>query len=262
MEDHKPSFLQFEIKNVNPVSAEDYANALSAVADEYQQFMLQHSSRVEVATSKLYIHRVEPGSIMSTLAPIITGTMPLIGSVQTAFEYAEYLSALFAWALGKLARPPVADEKKTLKNMNSIVRPTVHDQGAQLNIGAMHFQAPVHVTVNLGSSEAEAVSAFTRHRLDRLREAKPGGHHENVLLYWYQTRNAVNNKAGDRAKIDSISPDPINVSFSTEDLKREMVLDAENPYQQAYLVDVDVLTVDSKPVLYRIERLIETVNLS
>lgn len=255
------NLLQFEIKNIKPVSAEDYASALLAVADEYQQFLSLHYSVAEVPTSKLFVSGVENGSIISTLTPAIAGTLPLIGSIQTVMDYAEYLAALVDWTLGKTLRPPVADERKTLKNVGNIVKPTVHDQGAQMNIGSMTFNGAVSVAVNIGSQDAERVSAFVRHRLESLRESKPSGLKESVLLYWFQTRNAVNNKAGDRAMIDSIWSEPVNVRFATDELKRMMVLEADNPYQHGYIVDVNVMTVNDKPVLYQVERLLDVIDL-
>lgn len=254
-------YLQFEIKNNFPVSAEDYANSLLGIADEYRQFMSLHCSSIETDESTLLVRSVKEGSILSTLGPAISGTLPLIGSVQTVFDYAEYLAALVGWAQGKLLRPAIADEKKTMKNVVSIVAPTVKDQGAQLNIGTMNFHGDVNISLSLGSQDAAVVSAFARGRLDKMKETKSAGLYENVLLYWFQTRNAINNKAGDRARIDSISAEPVSVRFANEDLKRAMVLEADSPYQHGYIVDVDVMTVDGKPAVYLVERLIDIIEL-
>jgi len=133
--DDSVDLLRFEIKNVNPVTAEAYSQALMAVADEYEQFMALHVSKSEKAAIKMNMASIRDGSLISDIAPYLAGTPPLLEVLKGVADYATYLRALFDWMLSKGERPEIADERKTLKNISSIVKPTVHDSGAQMNIG-------------------------------------------------------------------------------------------------------------------------------
>ena len=253
--------LRYEIKNISPVTAGNYADGLSAIADEFEQFMALYLSKAERGTAKMYVSSVRDGSIISDIQPYLAGTLPLIESLKDVKEFASYLKTLIDWAKGSGKRPEIADEAKTLKNLSNIVKPTVNDEGAQLNIGIVNFQGDVQFNISLSEPQAKAVQGFVRSRLGAIKEVMPGVLHENVVMYWDQTRKKLDAKVGDKGKIDDISDDSVRVNFADEGIKQQMVLNQDNPYHKAYVVDVYVQTAATKIVLYTISRLIDTIDL-
>jgi hypothetical protein len=61
-----------------------------------------------------------------------------------------------------------------------------------------------------------------------------------------------NSQVGDRGVIETISPKPMKLAFSSDEVKRKIVDQEDNPFLKAFLVDAEVKTADGKPKLYRI----------
>jgi hypothetical protein len=85
------------------------------------------------------------------------------------------------------------------------------------------------------------------------------GFHEQVLLYWYQARNDLSAKTGDRAIIESIYTGAVKTVFGLPELKAKMLRD---PFSYAYLVDVFVETVGGKPMLYKISEIHDKIEIA
>ena len=73
-----------------------------------------------------------------------------------------------------------------------------------------------------------------------------------ALLYWHQARNDARSTTGDKGIIESISDMPVKVICMKDSLKTEMILDIQNPFKEAYIVDVAVETINGKPAVYKI----------
>lgn len=258
----KPSkMLRYEIKNVKPLTAEAYAHAIIAVSDEFEQFMALHVAKNEVSAFKMHMVSIENGSLIADIAPYLAGTLPLLDAIRNVGDYATYLNAVIDWALAKSERPAIADERKTLKNISSIVKPTVHDNGAQMNIGTI-TGGTFNVNVSLSEPQARTVLGFAKSRLDEMSEVMPGVLYEKVIFYWDQANRKLSARSGDKGRVDSIADHPVNVRFADEGIKQQMALDLDNPFRKAYLVDVFAQTAHAgKIVHYTVSRLIDVIDL-
>jgi len=253
--------LRYEIKNVNPVSAEAYATALMSVSDEFEQYLSLHIAKNEIPAYRMNMASIQNGSFISDIAPYLAGTIPLLETAKSVKDYATYLGAVVQWLLSKGERPAIADEKKTLKNISNIVRPTVHDNGAQMNIGVISG-GTFNVNISLGESQARGVLGAARARLESFAEVAAGVLHENVVFYWDQANRKPNAKSGDKGCVDDLANHPVKVRFADEGLKQQMALDLENPFRKAYLVDLYAQTAHAgRIVLYTISRLIDVIDL-
>ncbi|WP_312153566.1 hypothetical protein [Pseudomonas sp.] len=255
--------LHFELKNVHPVAVDDYTESLQALAREYRLYLAAFESPEDSAATQMYVQEIRSGSIINELVPYAVGVLPLLDVAKSIGEYADYLKAIFDWSLGKIgSKPTLADEQNTLKNIVKIMEPTAKDQGAQMNIGVMNFHQGVTVNISLGAMEANAAQNFLhRHMAPQPKEMVTGDHHF-VALKWFQTRNELKNKTGDKARIESIYPEPVKVLFGTDDLKNRMVINETNIYHKAFIVDVQVETVDGKPILYVVKALHDTLDVA
>jgi hypothetical protein len=52
--------------------------------------------------------------------------------------------------------------------------------------------------------------------------------------------------------IERLWKSPVKVRITSDEIKRKMLDDADNPFRKFYIVDVDVTEVGGRPVLYRI----------
>ncbi|MCY1524271.1 hypothetical protein D9M68_591980 [compost metagenome] len=106
--DDAVDLLWYEIKNVRPVTTETYAQALMAVADEFEQFMALHVSKNEKSAFKMNMASIRDGSLISDIAPYLAGTPPPLEVLKGVGDYATYLRALFDWMLSREKRSRVS----------------------------------------------------------------------------------------------------------------------------------------------------------
>jgi len=258
--DDQGSMLRYEIKNQKPVPTESYALGLLAMADEYQQFMALYMPKAERDMCKLVVGSVHDGSIVSDLMPIVAGTIPLLDGIKGVTDFASYLKTLIDWMISGGERPAVADEQKTLKNVSNIVKPTVHDNGAQMNIGTISG-GTFNINISLGESEARGVMRFARERLGQIKEVLPGQPFESVLFYWDRASKKLSGNSGDKGRIDDLADYAVSVRFADESIKQKMAFDTEFLFKKAYLVDVIVQTINGGRIaLYTINRLVDIID--
>ncbi|EHK72331.1 hypothetical protein PPL19_05310 [Pseudomonas psychrotolerans L19] len=262
MEDFPASRMAFVIDNRRPVVATVYAQSLEALGNEYRRYLAAFHPDADAEHTQMCISEVRAGSILSVLAPVVVGALPFFDAAKTAVEYADYLKAVVEWALGKSGeKPKLADEAKTMKDMVKILEPTARDQGSQMNIGTVTIHGDLNITFGVGSLEANAAQNHFKRLLEPAKPT-PGGEHKMVALRWYQTRGDTKAKTGDKARIESIYPDPVKVIFASPDLKERMVLSESQIYERAFIVDVSVETVDGKPIAYVVKTYHEEIDLA
>lgn len=250
--------LTIEIKNKHPVELADLAKSMASFADEYRRFVGRdaHFAPDDV---KLYVKEIRSGSIVQELVALAPYALPFAEHAKTIIDYAKWLKELLDWYVGRSEEKPRSVEKNTLQNLSYFVEPVAKDHGAQANIGAINFNGDVAISFNFNSTDANAAQNALRRELDSMREPVTGLH-EQVVMYWAQARNQTDNKAGDKARIESIYAGDVKVTFSTIGMKTKMLHDEPFAFKRAFVVDVAVETIEGRPVLYRVLNLHEVID--
>jgi hypothetical protein len=247
--------LSIEIKNTQPIELSDLTESLIGFADEYKHHIAISDPTAQPEEIKLYVKEMRTGSIIADLIAIVPLTLPFVAEANHVIEFCQYLSRAYKYLTGKSREKPEM-EKADYLNLNRIVEPVAKDSGAQINIGTLNISAPVVFSLN--SLEANAAQNAAKREIELLHEPVTGVK-EKVLLYWYQARNDPRSQAGDRAIIESIYRGPVKAVFLNESIKAKMLLDTDNPFTHAYVVDVAVETVRDRPALYRILNVHEVI---
>ena len=248
MPDPEPR-LHIEIKNVQPLELVDLNKSLLGIAEQYKRFVTSEGTPADAEEVKLYVSEIRSGSIIADLVSYSPLMLPFIENTVSILDFCKYLHAAYEYLLGKTREKPRQLEKIDYQALTNIVEPVAKDNGAQINIGAINVTNPVFI--NLNSLESNAVQNSAKREIEKLQEPVTGIK-EKVLLYWYQARNDPKSEAGDRAIVESIYRGPVKAVFSNESIKTKMLLDMENPFTHAYVVDLAVETIRDKPALYRI----------
>jgi CRISPR/Cas system-associated protein Cas5 (RAMP superfamily) len=81
------------------------------------------------------------------------------------------------------------------------------------------------------------------------------------LMTIYQLRSDMGNDIGNKAVIEGISKKRIAVVFETDELKEKILHSDSNPVKQAFLVDVEVQTVNEKIAAYKVLSLHDIIEL-
>lgn len=243
--------LTIEIKNKQPVELLDLAQSMISLDDEYRRFLATGEQAGKPDEVKLYVKEIRTGSIITELVALAPYSLPFVEHADTVIEYAKHLKTLYDWFSGKSKEKPQGVEKTTLQNLSEILEPVAKDNASQINIGAVNIQGDVVVTLNLNSTEANAAQNGIRRELEAMKEPLTGIH-EQVAMYWAQARNIPDNKAGDKARIESIYKGDVKVRFANDGLKATLLYDEPYPFNKVFIVDVSVETVNDKPVLYKV----------
>jgi hypothetical protein len=245
--------LKLEIKNQRPIDLLVLTSSLAALGDEYLRHLEFEDHEAAASEVRLYVTEVHTGSIMATLMAASPQIIEAGTHALSVVSFTEKLHKAYSFLRG-IGKKPENLDRHTLTNLNRIVEPIARDQGSQLNIGNNY--API--TFNITYADANHAQN-TISRLLAEEKTPTTRYHESVLLYWYQARNDPNSAAGDRGIIESIYDGPVRVVCVNDNIKREMLLEIENPFREAFLVDVAVETIKGKPAVYKVMRLHEKI---
>lgn len=254
--------LQIEIKNRNPVELLDYTEAMTSLCVMYNKYISLHPELTWEHDARLYIQKVESGSIITKLQDLIPLVFPFAENFNNIIDFSKHLKAILYSAIGKkdentneVPTMPTSDVVD-LRNAYRIVNPVAKDGGSQLNIGAVNFNGDMVVNISLSSLESNAIQNRINSMIDELKEPIQK-FYEKVIFVWYVAKNDVKSQSGDRGIIESISSKPCKVIFVNEKIKSDMIDMEENPLHKAFVVDVEVGTVQLSPVSYKILKMYE-----
>ena len=245
--------LKIEIKNTKPVELVDLTNSLLSLADEYRRYLIAQSGHALADEIKLYVKEIKTGSIITELMAIAPAALPFIEYAMTVIDFSGYVKNAIAYFLEDKGINPSL-ERRSYENLSRFIEPIAKDNGAQLNWHQTINGNPQFV-FNVNAVQSNALQNAFRKQLDSMHEPI-SGMKTDVVLYWYQARNDPKSQAGDRAIIESISMSPVKTVID-EETKAEMLSGPKNPFNLAYRVDVDVETVNGKPMLYKVKQLNE-----
>lgn len=240
-----------EIKNNQPVDLIDLTNSFSSIGDEYKRYISRISGEELASTPeeiKLYIKEIRSGSIIADLVAFAAGMIPFLEHSKTVIDFAGYLKGAYDYLLGKAQAKPSL-QKINYQNLSNFLEPIAKDTAAQMNCNTtINGDVTVYLTIN--SLEANAAQNTAKREIGLLKEPITGINNK-VLLYWYQARNDPKSNVGDKAIIESIQSNPTKTIFNNDNIKSQMIY-GENPFKSAYVVDVEIETIQGKPTLYKI----------
>lgn len=248
--------LEITIKNSKPVVLTDLTLSLLAVGQQYQRFLESETNEDYQPAAELYIKHVRSGSIIVELVAQAMPIVPLIWEGGSLAQWTTQAKAIFEWFLGRENSPPKEIGKNDLKQWNSILEPIAKDQSSQMNF-AVSEDGIVINQFFLNSQEANAAQNRIQNELERLEV--PDDHIQTKrVMVWYQTKFDSSSHTGDKAIIESIATTPVKVVFENNVVKEAMLKGDgrhDRPWHElAYLVDVEVQTVNGNPKLYTVLR--------
>lgn len=247
--------LVIKIDNKNPVELMDLTKSLVSLASEFNTFVAKSADSKENREAKLYVKEIKTGSVILELIEIATvGMIPFLENVNTIVGFAEYCKTAFNYFLKNEGDKPEMSVSE-LRDMSQIVNPVAKDNGSQLNFSTT-INGNVSLHFNLSSVEANAFQNIAKREIEKLvapeilDEIK-----SKVLLYWYQARNDIKSKVGNKAVVEELSPNPLNVIFEDDKLKEQMIHDHDNFFLKVFVVDVKMQSVKGKLAAYKIVKL-------
>lgn len=240
--------LTVTIDHKGPIELAALSDSFHALAEQHARVASQLGADLNGDEVRLFVREIRSGSIIVELVALAATMTPLVGGIQTVVKFGEKLRDMIEYFRARRDTLPPDTSTADVAALERVLNPVAGDRGAALNIVARE-NAQVVVTVNVPSNDANAIQNRARHHR-AMQKMPESGYHSKVLLYFQQVRGEPDASTGDRAVVESISPKPVKAIFSSEAVKSAILSDAI--FKKAYVVDVDVHTIQGKPYLYKI----------
>jgi hypothetical protein len=253
------AYLQLHLEPAEPLEVAELTAALNAFAHRYQVFAASENAGGEIASGKLLVASVQPGSIDINFIPeAVAAAAPLIPHILnqalTLSKFAGNLKSLLDMFASKKAIPTDVSIRDC-EDVVNICKP-IADHGGSQTFNVFNGPAIVaHFSIDRKESQ-RALEGATRCKSALL--SPMDGTRQRVSMIWKRLDRDEAKTKGTRSPdlglIEEIDPRPHAVMFTDEMsyLKREMIGDVENPYQKVYFIDVDVSRIGDKITAYRI----------
>lgn len=249
--------LQITIKNQKPVILTDLTLSLLAVNQQFQRFIESQTNQDYQVGSELFIKEIRPGSIIVELVAQALPIVPLVWNGGSLSEWLSNIKGILDWLSGQSKTPPQQVHKNDLRQLKAIIEPVAKDSASQMNFTVSDNAQVVVNQFTINSTEANAIQNRINRELAALEDPSEYIHLRKVM-HWHQTKFANDSQTGDKAIIESITRKPVKVIFENNAVKEAMLrgdVRFRKPWQAlAYVVDVEVQTVNSEPKMYTILR--------
>ena len=249
--------LEYIIDYDKPIEVSEFTNALNAISREYEKFLVdKYGSERPEAT--LYVQEIKKGSIITTLVEYSQFAIPFLGDINTVFEFGKFLKNSYDYLLkGKKEKESEKLDVGDLSNLLKIIEPGTH-QNNNINIQLVSGK---NNTVILNPLNADENSS--RIIRDRIKEEKKELNlpdKKTLLkqaLYLEQIKRDLESKKGNRGVIKELSEKSLNLIWDNESEKLKMLNCDDNPFKMIFIVDVEIVDVNTETKLYKIVKLHE-----
>lgn len=264
-----------------PVEISDLTDSFAALARMYER----HYRKDGEGAPRLYVTRLETGSIIAEIAPFAIIMGGLVATMDGGIIVADFTNriwrAIKAFSDPHSLREPAKVDRPTpddAKDVRAFIRPLEGRPGAKLGVK--------HARMEKRDGEREIVVEYTfdEQELNRAalnidhsatdpllltHEAEEGERHKylsEVMMFFEQASRAPGKEKG-RTADKGIIPDmtdkalPVYFRKSFQGLKEQMVKGEINPLTNAFVVDASVQIIGQEPKAYIITNVHETVPL-
>ena len=278
--------LVVKLDRRGPIELEELASSLSALSRLYARHYGEPMDTAETRSPRLYVTRLETGSLIAYLAPLVPVLGQVVEIMNTTTVVRDFTRLLGEHIQVFTGRKPDAESKERkpptredVKDLREFLKPVTAQSEAKLNLKAAKFtrkkpdgeEVSVEYTFNSAEINMAALSMDRDLEGGQLMLSSPSpDHHATVrekLMYFEQASRGVPRKkgrTGDRVVIQDVSDKPIKVYFpeGAADIKRTILEGTENPFSKGYIVDVSVQYVGDEPKVYNVMRLHDIIDLS
>jgi len=254
--------LVIKIENKNPIELLDLTKSLVSLASQFDSYVVKNADSKENKEAKLYIKEIKSGSVILELIEYATiGIIPFIENTNTIIEFAEFCKKTLTYFLKNEGEKPYLSPTD-YKEFSSILTPVAKDNGSQFNLSTT-VNGNVFLHVHLNSTESNAIQNIIKKEIEQLKIPEQLNEVQtSVLMTWYQARNDLKCKIGNKGVIEEISNKPLNITFENDEIKETMLHSDINPFKTAYVVDVKIQTIQEKPAAYKVVKMHEYFDIN
>jgi hypothetical protein len=265
-----------------PIEVGDLTSSFAALARLYERHYRPNGE----PAPKLYITRLETGSIIAEITPLIV----LLGQAIMAMDHSMIVSDFtrriakgikaFSNPAAAAADPGPAPSREDAAELREFVRPLAGKRGASLGIRHARYirqdgetrtvaeyvfdETEINrATINIEETLAEPDAPLS---IPPSQEEVGNMAREVVLVFEQASRRPgrESGRTGDRGIISEVSPKALPVYFrkSVQGLKEQMVMGEANPLNDTgFIVDAYVVRINGEPKMYKIMEVYRAIPL-
>jgi len=251
--------LTIKLNNNQPVELNQLTASLNALGNQYDTFFKRSDSfDYNKNQRKLYISKLESGSIYAELIPVV---METINQANSIIEFSSYLKSCYDFFLGTAKETKYILTKKDFIELSDIINPTANDYGSNLVIDVKgNNNTIINNIITIDSTKANAIQNGLNKKSGDLMEDQPK-QYSKVLMYWASANfNDKHDSNSGKVIIPEIDKKPKKVIFDNENdqilaMSSNIKFPNKNWQDLGYIVDVQVSYIHDNPNLYKITRL-------
>jgi hypothetical protein len=254
--------LIIKIENKKPIELFDLTKSLVSLANQFDSYTSKNGDCKENREAKLYVKEIKSGSVILELIELATaGMIPFVENANTIIGFAQFCKKTLNYFLKNEGDKPELSPTD-FKEFSTILTPVAKDNGSQFNLSTT-INGNLELHLNLNSTETNALQNIFKKEIEQLKIPEQINElQQSVLLTWYQARNDIKSKIGNKGVIEELSKKPLNITFENEEIKAEMLHSDINPFNTAYVVDVKIQTIQEKPAAYKVIKMHEYFDIN
>lgn len=258
MEQMSEAKLTIEINNKRPVELLDFTDSFYSLGNQYYKFLSENPHFTLNPETKLYVKEIRSGSIIAEFSDLIPLVIPFVENSNSVIEFTKFLKDSFHYFLGRSDQKPKEFDQKDCANFSNIIKPVAKDNGSNMVFNGDFNFGDVTVNMTFNSVESNAIQNGINREKELLKQEFKNTE-EKVLFYWDSAKYDEKSKSVDRGFVDSLYPTSLRVVFENQEIKKQMLDMEDNPFHFLFIVDLEVMTVQKQPTMYKILRLHEVV---
>ena len=255
--------LRIHIKHSQPIEISDFTKTMNGVSGLFSSFAQQNGKSKEEANAKLYVSKIQQGSIDIHLIEIATtGIIPFMENSNLILDFAKHIKSIYDYYVkGEPSRPELS--MSDLRNIHDLVSVPSNDRKGTMSVQVIN--GDVENIIYNGCTFNNTDSNSSQNQIDKEIEIKKKMQPsddvwERQLMTIYQVRKD-GTPAGNKGVIDAISDKKLGLLFDSDELENKILHSEENPMRKAYYVDVVILTANGKPAAYKVLELHDVIDL-
>lgn len=258
------TYLRVHIKHSKPVEINEFTTSLNSISNLFSSYVQKHGEIEEQTKAKLYVEKIQEGSIIVCLTELVTSTLlPFAENVNIIVEFATFIKDVYNYFINGSGEKPelTLSECNDFNNMLSLV---AGDNKGEMAIGAVIRGDNNNVLVGCTFNYIDSNAGQNQLKLEaeRLRAVAPlSEKYSRQLMTIYQLRSDMDSNVGNKAIIESLSHKKVSVVFETDKLKEDILNSESNPVKKAFLVDVEVQTVNNRIAAYKVLALHDVIDI-
>jgi hypothetical protein len=221
---------------------------------------------IHIDETRLLVIEVRKGSIVLELLPALAPIVATVEYANTVIDFVKHMAS----GLDKLRQPKGRLEDPTtqqLKNMGEVVQSVAKDSNGSLTIAAKYSNGDVVQEYVVRQTDARNIS---QNASAQLKEISDKGSHAmyKVLMHLHQSSVEdlkVGKRTSEKGIVEAVDMTPRALIYASDlagqQIKEVILEPGGNPYQKAFVIDMDVETVNGRPRAYRVLEVHQVLDL-